>query len=111
MDETGTKKQILEFFASLFSKDDQISSGMNIGSDFPKVEEAKWREMNEPFTMEEVKNAVFGMNAFKAPGPDGFHAGFFQKQWHNIGDSVTRLVLDFLSTGNMEHGLSYLSYR
>ncbi|KAK3230773.1 hypothetical protein Dsin_002654 [Dipteronia sinensis] len=35
--------------------------------------------LNSEFTSEEVKAAVFGLVSFKAPGPDGFHALFFQK--------------------------------
>jgi len=34
-----------------------------------------------PVLKEEVKRAVFQINAEKSPGPDGFTAGFFQKNW------------------------------
>ncbi|KAH7666231.1 RNA-directed DNA polymerase protein [Dioscorea alata] len=34
-----------------------------------------------PFTTEEIKLAVFGLNADKATGPDGFPLFFFQKHW------------------------------
>lgn len=32
-----------------------------------------------PVSMAEVRKAVFGMGMWKAPGPDGFPAGFYQK--------------------------------
>ncbi|KAL0006038.1 hypothetical protein SO802_013599 [Lithocarpus litseifolius] len=36
----------------------------------------------------EIKEALWSMKAFKAPGPDGLHAGFFQRFWLVVGDSV-----------------------
>ena len=36
----------------------------------------------------EVKEAIWSMKPFKAPGPDGLHAGFFQMYWSIVGDTV-----------------------
>lgn len=46
------------------------------------------RMINDKLTLEEVKNVVFQMHPEKAPGPDGFQAGFFQKCWHFVGSEV-----------------------
>lgn len=40
------------------------------------------------FTEEEVVLALKQMHPTKAPGPDGFHALFFQKYWHVIREEV-----------------------
>ncbi|KAH1081118.1 hypothetical protein J1N35_020879 [Gossypium stocksii] len=37
---------------------------------------------------EEIKEAMFDMAPLKAPGSDGFHTLFFQKQWDTIGEAV-----------------------
>ncbi|KAH1130005.1 hypothetical protein J1N35_001383, partial [Gossypium stocksii] len=37
---------------------------------------------------EEIKEALFAMAPLKAPGSDGFHALFFQKQWNTIGGAI-----------------------
>jgi hypothetical protein len=41
------------------------------------------------------------MHPNKAPGPDGFAAGFFQKHWQLIKGDVTIVVLQFLNGGDM----------
>jgi hypothetical protein len=54
-----------------------------------------------PFLAEEVEKALFMMGANKAPGPDGFTAGFYQHHWELLGPSITRGVLNFLNGGVM----------
>lgn len=62
-------------------------------------------EMNEllawPYTADEVRQAIFMMGPNKAPGLDGFTAGFYQHHWEVIGPSVTRSVLQFLNGGGI----------
>lgn len=41
---------------------------------------------------EEIRTAVWSLKPFKAPGPDGLHAGFFQKFWPMVGSSVIEEV-------------------
>ena len=40
----------------------------------------------------EIKEGLWALKAFKALGPDGFHAGFFQKFWLIVGDSIRKEV-------------------
>ena len=50
--------------------------------------------------------ALKTMKAFKAPGPDGLHAGFFQRFWTVVGESIkfevtknfrTKIILEHLN--------------
>ena len=50
-------------------------------------------------TEEEIKAALWSLKAFKAPGPDGLHAGFFQRFWLVVGRSVSGEVLTWLVVG------------
>ena len=59
---------------------------------------------------EEVKAALWPLKAFKAPEPDGLHAGFFQRFWPTVGSSVInevkkvfadRRVPDYLNTAHI----------
>lgn len=46
------------------------------------------------------------MAPYKAPGPDGFHAGFYQKAWAHVGGTVIKHTIDFFTTGEMKRGLN-----
>lgn len=43
----------------------------------------------------EVREVAFSINAEKAPGPDGFSAGFFHTHWEEIGPDIVREVREF----------------
>lgn len=64
----------------------------------------------DPVSVEEIKSALWSIKAFKAPGPDGLHAGFFQRFWMIVGGSVveeikkcfvTKKILEFLNKTNV----------
>jgi hypothetical protein len=59
-----------------------------------------------PFEEKEVEKALFDMKPSKAPGVDGFIAGFFQKHWQLVKDDVASAVLAFLQGGHMPEILS-----
>lgn len=61
---------------------------------------------NSPFQEFEVKDALFSMDPYKAPGIDGFNPMFFQKFWHIVGKYVTRLCLNVLNDGCFLEGLN-----
>lgn len=57
--------------------------------------------LEEPFTEQEVEAALFKMAPNKAPGMDGFHAGFFQTHWQLVKPCVVSAVLGFLNGGDI----------
>lgn len=44
------------------------------------------------------------MTPFKAPGPDGIPAGFYQRMWHIAGKSICDFALKFFYSGEMPVG-------
>ena len=46
------------------------------------------------------------MGANKAPGPDGFTAGFYQTHWDTVGPSVTNAVPNFLNGGQLPEAIN-----
>ena len=49
----------------------------------------------------EIKETFMSLNPNKAPGPDGYNAGFFQKTWAIVGQDVTSTVRNFFSSGKL----------
>jgi hypothetical protein len=62
--------------------------------------------MCKPFLDEEISDALFQIGPLKAPGPDGFPARFFQKNWELLQTDVIRVVQEFFQTGVMPHGVN-----
>jgi hypothetical protein len=57
--------------------------------------------MNEALTKEfsdaEIEKALFQIGPLKAPGPDGFHARFFQRNWKILKKEVISAIKHFFS--------------
>jgi hypothetical protein len=71
-----------------------------------KVTTAMNEEFDKPYTAEEVKSALFQMAPSKAPGVDGFTAGFYQRHWDLLKDDIVAAVLNFLNGGELPNGLN-----
>lgn len=56
-----------------------------------------------PVQLQEVKDAVFQLDAASAPGPDGFSGHFFRSAWHIVADDC----LDW-PTVSVQSGISSL---
>lgn len=48
-----------------------------------------------------IKTALFDIDDEKSPGPDGFGAFFFKKDWEVVGRDVVLAVTEFFRTGQM----------
>jgi len=47
----------------------------------------------------EIKEAISQMDKFKAPGPNGFGAAFFQDYWHIVKEKACTVVRSFFKEG------------
>lgn len=85
-------------FTSLFTSGGRRELSQVLDCIHPSVLEEMNEILCESFTLTEIKEAVFQIGGFKAPGPYGFQGVFFQTFWDIIGEEVNGLVEDF-STG------------
>ena len=57
-------------------------------------------------TYDEIKAGLWSLKAFKAPGVDGLHVGFFQIFWHEVNESICKEVGSIFSLGIMPECLN-----
>jgi len=60
----------------------------------------------KPFSMEEVKEAVWDCDSFKSPGPDGINFGFIKDFWIDMKDEIMRFVSEFHRNGKLSKGIN-----
>lgn len=58
--------------------------------------------LNAPSFADEKKKALFDMSPFKSPGPDEIHAGFYQKMWHIVGNSIYEFTFKFFPSEEIQ---------
>ena len=54
--------------------------------------------INSVVTKEEITTGIWGLKPFKAPGPNGLHAGLFQQFWLIVGETVKKEVNSIFTT-------------
>ncbi|KAL0439808.1 UNVERIFIED_CONTAM: LINE-1 retrotransposable element O protein [Sesamum latifolium] len=59
------------------------------------------RTLTAPVTRAEIKQAFFDIDEDKAPGPDGYSAGFYKAAWPVIGDEIMTAVEEFFANGRL----------
>ena len=90
------KEHMVNYFSELFAADDEPTS-FNIPHDiFPELSSRDWNSLARPFSKLEIDEVIKTMGALKAPGPDGFQALFYQKNWEIVAKNVYEMVLPAL---------------
>ncbi|XP_062093901.1 uncharacterized protein LOC133799929 [Humulus lupulus] len=90
---------MFDYFSGLFTASDtnweRIISGVQ-----RKITDDMNQTLLARIDKDEVKEALFQMHPDKAPGPDGFNPGFYQKYWDIVGSDVYQDVLNFMEKGD-----------
>jgi hypothetical protein len=62
----------------LFTSEVQETDSAVLEKIMPRINQTMNDKLLEPFTVEEVKQAIFSIGDLKAPGLDGLHAIFYR---------------------------------
>lgn len=76
------------FYKDLFSDPALDVPWVQFHLSFPRIEQNLLDALGQDISEVEVKKALFDMDAWKAPGPDGFPAGFYQGSWEVVAQSL-----------------------
>jgi len=60
----------------------------------------------KPFSVDEVKDAVWDCDSFKSPGPDRVNFGFIKDFWCELRDDITRFINEFHRNGKLAKGIN-----
>jgi hypothetical protein len=63
-------------------------------------------DLCKTFSVKEVCDALIQIGPLKAPGPDGFPARFYQRNWNVLKEEIIQGVLKFFETKQMSPGVN-----
>jgi len=73
---------------------------------FNKLNVGQCGELTKPFSVDEVKQAVWDCDSFKSPGPDGVNMGFVKDCWPELRDDFMRFLSAFHWNGKLSKGIN-----
>jgi hypothetical protein len=93
-DEGQLKFMVNDFYHKLFEDPSNINIWHQTLHTYPPLSDAEKEELKKDIQNIEVKESLFSMGAWKAPGPDGFPAGFYQGEWRKMQDNLCLFIRD-----------------
>jgi hypothetical protein len=96
----------MDYYEQLFSAQENLEPDLVLEHVPLKVTDEMNSRLTRPYSATEVEKALNLMKPNKAPGPDGFTAGFYQLHWELMGNDITAAVLDFLNGGTLPDDLN-----
>ena len=90
----------MDYFKNIFTSIPSVDPSPIINLVQSVIDEDTNASLCVDFT-EEISDALFQIRPLKAPGPDGFPARFFQRNWGTIKESIVAAVQEFLRSGVM----------
>ncbi|KAG7536993.1 Zinc knuckle CX2CX4HX4C [Arabidopsis suecica] len=100
-EEDQIAKVVAHYFQKIFTTNQNVDFGVVEEVIQPKISLAMNDSLIGIPVVKEIKEAVFSINANKAPGPDGFSASFYQAYWSIIGDDVSRDIQSFFLSNTL----------
>ncbi|WCJ40291.1 DNAse I-like superfamily protein [Euphorbia peplus] len=100
------REAAVDFYKNLFSDDNKSPLELCRTDSFPILTPQVFEGMDGQPTDDEIRNALFQMHPWKAPGIDGFQAGVYQKNWAIMKNSLCALVKKAFREGSFDTELN-----
>ncbi|GKB71713.1 hypothetical protein Tco_0933125 [Tanacetum coccineum] len=97
------KDEVFDFFSSKFAED-SFSRPALVSNFFKKLFDAQSSSLESPFSLEEIKIAVWECGNDKSLGLDGFTFNFIKKFWDLHSPDINKFVMHFHETGTIHKG-------
>uniref|UniRef100_A0A8I6WH21 Reverse transcriptase domain-containing protein n=1 Tax=Hordeum vulgare subsp. vulgare TaxID=112509 RepID=A0A8I6WH21_HORVV len=94
------------YFQELFTKDPTLARDVMLDMITPKVIVAMNESLLASYSEKEISDALFQIGPLKAPGPDGFPARFYQRNWGELKGEIVKAVQQFFVTVLMPEGVN-----
>ncbi|KAJ0546635.1 putative RNA-directed DNA polymerase [Helianthus annuus] len=97
------KDFICSFFAQKFQEPSSNRPGL-LCPNLKQISDNQAGMLVAPFTLEEIKSAVWDCEGDKAPGPDGINFKFIRKCWEFLQADFVAVFEDFKTNGTISMG-------
>ncbi|KAA8519329.1 hypothetical protein F0562_013585 [Nyssa sinensis] len=95
-DPDEVKQEVVSFFQDLLGTSSPYNPSYKARiTNVIKLNEVQKRDLCKEVGADEIREALFSIQGDKAPGPDGYCAAFFQKNWQLVGQDVIQAVSHF----------------
>jgi hypothetical protein len=91
-EEDQLKGIVNAYYKKLFTKPVENIQWQQTRYTYPPLGDMEHTCLKANISNLEVRTALFAMAPWKAPGPDGFPAGFYQNGWNYMGESLCDFV-------------------
>ncbi|GAU51343.1 hypothetical protein TSUD_13210 [Trifolium subterraneum] len=99
------RQAVFMHFASHFKASNVVRTGVD-NLQFKRLSWPDSGSLTRPFSVDDVKDAVWDCDSFKSPGSDGINLGFFKVFWAELQCDVMRFFSKFHRNGKLTKGVT-----
>ncbi|XP_074313875.1 uncharacterized protein LOC141649075 [Silene latifolia] len=101
-DSSAIQQAFIDYYHGLLGSSSTVDNICeSVIADGPILTAAHHEILTAEVSSEEIRKAMFDIGGNKAPGPDGFNSQFYKDTWEITGESVTKAVKDFFTSGKL----------
>jgi hypothetical protein len=90
------ERMATSYFQSVYTRDPSIQPAPVVNLFREVISDDINADLCKPFSIDEISDAMFQICPLKAPGPDGFPARFYQRNWGCLSLRLYKLYSSFL---------------